>query len=41
MKAWEQFLTLTKFENLRNEVMIAIFIVNGAAAHLLKNFFGA
>ena len=27
MKAWEQFLTLTKLESLRNEVMIAIFIV--------------
>ena len=31
MKAWEQFLTLTKLESLRNEVMIAIFIVNDDA----------
>ena len=36
MKAWEQFLTLTKFESLRNEVMIAIFIVNGGCASVKK-----
>ena len=36
MKAWEQFLTLTKFESLRNEVMIAIFIVNGGCTSVKK-----